>query len=82
MHKLILSETITLFKTGGSKHLDGRLERACLCDLDKLRDGINLELNALPTDKKNILKKVIYDYLEYIVRGEFNVNKDDWSYRP
>jgi hypothetical protein len=36
--------------------------------LDKLRDGINLELNALPTDKKNLLKKVIYDYLEYIVR--------------
>lgn len=81
MNKLILSETITLFKTGGLKDLDGRMERACLCDLDKLRDRINIEINALPLNKKNMIKEVIINYLKDLVEVQ-NGNKNYWSYRP
>ena len=45
---MILSETINLFISGGNIDLEDRMQRACLCDLDKLRDSINTEINVLP----------------------------------
>ena len=51
------------------------MERACLCDLDKLRDRINIEINALPLNKKNMIKEVIINYLKDLVEVQ-NGNKN------
>lgn len=60
---MILSETINLFISGGEIDLEDRMQRACLCDLDKLRDSINIEINALPPKKKELIKSTIETYL-------------------
>ena len=61
--RMILSETINLFISGGSVDLEDRMQRACLCDLDKLRDSIITEINALPPKKKELIKSTIKAYL-------------------
>jgi len=66
---MILSETISMFKSGGEKHLEDRMIRACLNDLDKVRDQINAEVNALPPAKRIIIKDVINNYLKDIQIG-------------
>lgn len=66
---MILSETISTFKSGGEKHLEERMVRSCLNDLDKLRDQINVEINALPTRKREIIKNVVNEYLKDLVGG-------------
>lgn len=43
--------------------------RSCLNDLDKLRDQINVEINALPTRKREIIKNVVNEYLKDLVGG-------------
>ena len=69
---MILSETISIFKNGGDKQLEDRMVRACLNDLDKIRDRINVEVNALPPAKRHIIKNVINDYLKDLVAGVDN----------
>ena len=71
---MILSETITIFKSGGEKQLEDRMVRACLNDLDKIRDQINVEVNALPPAKRNMIKKVIDSYLKDLVGDLENGN--------
>lgn len=68
---MILSENISIFKTGGEKQLEDRMVRACLNDLDKVRDQIKVEINALSTAKRNLIKNVIDNYLKDII-GEFD----------
>lgn len=67
---MILSETINLFISGGEKNLEDRMQRACLCDLDKLRDSINIEINALPPKKKELIKSTIEAYLANLLGGK------------
>ena len=71
---MILSETISTFKSGGEKHLEDRMVRACLNDLDKLRDQIALEINALPPAKQKIIKEVVKSYIENLPGGTSNGN--------
>ena len=63
----VLSETLSIFKSGGEKQIEDRMVRACLNDLDKVRDQLKKEVNALPTAKRNMIKNVINNYLKDIV---------------
>ena len=76
MSKNLLHETILLFKTGGEKDLNGRMERACLCDLDRLKDRMNVEIDALPPDQRKIIRKAVMDYLKDLVGGKLYGDKD------
>ncbi len=46
------------------------MQRACLCDLDKLRASINTEINALPPKKKELIKSTIEAYLANLLGDE------------
>jgi len=68
MDKLILKHTKMMFEVGDNRDLGERMQRSCYDDMYKLCEEIDIELNALPEQKRfmvmEILSECFKDYGE------------------
>ena len=61
---MILKETVSIYKTGGSKgDVTKRLQRGLCNDMYKLFESINDEINALPPEKRSVIWNDFLDLL-------------------